>query len=125
MFAAGQWVVIIIMTFVCSLIIDRVNQRMLFAIGVSMGVLAWLIIVTIGITSMTGLVVFTLLWAIQAGISVQTFYALWASELFPAKYRAAAQGIMFFIVRGVSAVWGLYFVHIYGKTAKASPSQDI
>lgn len=118
MFAAGQWVVIIAMTFVCSLIVDRVNQRMLFAFGVSMGVLAWLIIVTIGITSMTGLVVFTLMWAIQAGISVQTFYALWASELFPAKYRAAAQGIMFFIVRGLSAAWGLYFVHIYGENGE-------
>lgn len=118
MFAAGQWVVIIAMTFVCSLIVDRVNQRMLFAFGVSMGVIAWLIIVTIGITSMTGLIVFTLLWAIQAGISVQTFYALWASELFPAKYRAAAQGIMFFIVRGLSAAWGLYFVHIYGENGE-------
>lgn len=118
MFAAGQWVVIIAMTFVCSLIVDRVNQRMLFAFGVSMGVIAWLIIVTIGITSMTGLVVFTLLWAIQAGISVQTFYALWASELFPAKYRAAAQGVMFFIVRGLSAAWGLYFVHIYGENGE-------
>lgn len=118
MLAAGQWVVIIFMTFICSLIVDRVNQRMLFAFGVSMGVLAWLIIVTIGITSMTGLVVFTLMWAIQAGISVQTFYALWASELFPAKYRAAAQGIMFFIVRGLSAAWGLYFVHIYGENGE-------
>lgn len=118
MFAASQWVVIIAMTFVCSLIVDRVNQRMLFAFGVSMGVIAWLIIVTIGITSMTGLVVFTLLWAIQAGISVQTFYALWASELFPAKYRAAAQGVMFFIVRGLSAAWGLYFVHIYGENGE-------
>lgn len=118
MFAAGQWVVIIAVTFVCSLIVDHVNQRMLFAFGVSMGVVAWLIIVTIGITSMTGLVVFTLLWAIQAGISVQTFYALWASELFPAKYRAAAQGIMFFVVRGLSAAWGLYFVHIYGENGE-------
>lgn len=118
MFAAGQWVVIILMTFVCSLIVDRVNQRILFAFGVSMGVLAWLIIVTIGITSMTGLIVFTLMWAIQAGISVQTFYALWASELFPAKYRAAAQGIMFFVVRGLSAAWGLYFVHIYGENGE-------
>lgn len=118
MFAAGQWVVIIAMTFVCSLIVDRVNQRMLFAFGVSMGVIAWLIIVTIGITSMTGLIVFTLLWAIQAGISVQTFYALWASELFPAKYRAAAQGIMFFVVRGLSAAWGLYFVYIYGENGE-------
>lgn len=115
MFAAGQWVIIILMTFICSLIVDKVNQRALFAFGVSTGVLAWLIIVTVGITSMTGLVVFTLLWAIQAGISVQTFYALWASELFPAKYRAAAQGVMFFIVRGLSAVWGLYFVNIYGE----------
>ena len=115
MFAAGQWVVIIAMTFVCSLIVDKVNQRALFGFGVSMGVIAWLIIVTIGINSMTGLVVFTLLWAIQAGISVQTFYALWASELFPAKFRAAAQGIMFFVVRGLSAVWGLSFVYIYGE----------
>lgn len=118
MFAAGQWVIIILMTFICSLIVDKVNQRMLFAFGVSMGVLAWLIIVTIGITSMTGLVVFTLMWAIQAGISVQTFYALWASELFPAKYRAAAQGVMFFVVRGLSAVWGLYFVYIYGENGE-------
>lgn len=118
MFAAGQWVVIIFMTFICSLIVDKVNQRMLFAFGVTMGVIAWLIVVTIGITSITGLIVFTLLWAMQAGISVQTFYALWASELFPARYRAAAQGVMFFVVRGLSAVWGLYFVHLYGENGE-------
>ncbi len=115
MFAAWQWIVIIFMTFICSLIVDKVNQRWLFASGVSAGIIAWVIVVTFGINDMTGLVVFTLLWAIQAGISVQTFYALWASELFPAKYRAAAQGVMFFIVRGVSAVWGLCFVYIYGE----------
>lgn len=115
MFAAGQWVAIILITFICSLIVDKVNQRALFAFGVSMGVIAWITVIFIGINSMTGLIVFTLLWATQAGISVQTFYALWASELFPAKYRAAAQGIMFFIVRGLSAVWGLGFVFIYGE----------
>ncbi len=115
LFAAGQWVVIILMTFICSLIVDKVNQRWLFAFGVSTGVLAWLIVIFVGISSMTGLIVFTLLWAMQAGISVQTFYALWASELFPAKFRAAAQGVMFFIVRGLSAVWGLVFVYIYGE----------
>lgn len=115
MFAAWQWIVIIFMTFICSLIVDKVNQRWLFASGVSAGIIAWVIVVTFGINGMTGLVVFTFLWAMQAGISVQTFYALWASELFPAKYRAAAQGVMFFIVRGVSAVWGLCFVYIYGE----------
>ena len=38
--------------------------------------------------------------------------------IFPAKYRAAAQGIMFFIVRGLSAAWGLGFVYIYGENGE-------
>ncbi|MDO4758082.1 MAG: MFS transporter [Rikenellaceae bacterium] len=118
MLAAGQWVIIIITTFIFSLIVDKVNQRWLYALGVSFGVLAWVIVVVIGIGSMSGLLFFTLLWALQAGISVQSFYALWASELFPAKYRAAAQGVMFFIVRGLSAVWGLVFVYIYGENGE-------
>ena len=100
------------------MVVDKVNQRWLYCFGVSMAVLAWLIIVTVGINGMAGLLFFTLLWAIQAGVSVQSFYALWASELFPAKYRAAAQGIMFFVVRGLSAAWGLGFVYIYGENGE-------
>ena len=115
MLSAGQWVIIIFTTFIFSLIVDKVNQRWLYAIGVSFGVLAWVIVIFLGINSMSGLLFFTLLWGLQAGISVQSFYALWASELFPAKYRAAAQGVMFFVVRGLSAVWGLVFVYIYGN----------
>lgn len=115
MLSVGQWIIIIFATFVFSMIVDKVNQRWLYAFGVSMGVIAWLIIVTVGINSIAGLLFFTLLWAIQGGVSVQAFYALWASELFPAKYRAAAQGVMFFIVRGMSALWGLCFVYIYGE----------
>lgn len=112
--SVGQWVVIILATLVFSLLVDKVNQRLLYIFGVGTAVLAWIVILGVGISSMTGLLFFSLLWAIQGGISVQGFYALWASELFPAKYRAAAQGIMFFLVRGLSALWGLEFVHIYG-----------
>ncbi len=112
LFTEGQWVVIILVTFVFSRIVDKVNQRWLYCLGVSLGVLAWLIVISIGINGMRGLIIFTALWAVQAGISVQSFYALWASELFPAKYRAAAQGVMFFLVRGLSAAWGLIFVSI-------------
>lgn len=118
MLSAGQWLVIILTTFFFSLIVDRINQRWLYAVGVSFGVLAWVIVIFLGVNSMQGLIFFTLLWALQAGISVQSFYALWASELFPAKYRAAAQGVMFFVVRGLSAVWGMVFVYIYGKDGK-------
>lgn len=118
MLSVGQWVVIILTTFLFSLVVDKVAHRPLYAVGVGSAVLAWIMVLTIGITSIEGLLVFTALWAIQGGISVQTFYALWASELFPAKYRAAAQGVMFFIVRGLSAAWGLVFVYIYGKNGE-------
>lgn len=118
MLSVGQWVVIIFTTFLFSLVVDKVAHRPLYAVGVGSAVLAWVMVLTIGITSIEGLLVFTALWAIQGGISVQTFYALWASELFPAKYRAAAQGVMFFIVRGLSAAWGLVFVYIYGKNGE-------
>lgn len=118
MLSVAQWVIIIVTTFFFSMVVDKVNQRWLYAFGVGMGVLAWVIIVTIGVNSIAGLLFFTLIWGMQAGVSVQSFYALWASELFPAKYRAAAQGIMFFIVRGVSALWGLGFVYIYGENGE-------
>lgn len=118
MLSVGQWVVIILTTFLFSLVVDKVAHRPLYAVGVGCAVLAWVMVLTIGITSLQGLLVFTALWAIQGGISVQTFYALWASELFPAKYRAAAQGVMFFIVRGLSAAWGLVFVYIYGENGE-------
>ncbi len=113
--SVGQWVVIIATTFVFSMIVDKVNQRWLFFTGVMLAVLAWVLVLTVGITGISGLLVFTLLWGLQGGISVQSFYALWASELFPAKYRAAAQGVMFFMVRGLSAAWGMGFVFIYGE----------
>ena len=116
MLSAIQWLVIVGVTyFGFALLVDRVNQRWLFFFGTGIGIVAWLILVFVGIKDHFALWVFTILWGIQGGISVQAFYALWASELFPAKYRAAAQGVMFFIVRGASAIWGLVFVHIYGK----------
>lgn len=111
----GQWTLIIITTFIFSMLVDRVNQRWLFFMGGIFAIAAWGMVITVGVTSIWGLIIYTVLWGIQAGFSAQAFYALWASELFPAKYRAAAQGVMFFIVRSLSAVWGLYFVYIYGE----------
>lgn len=116
MISAIQWLVIIAVTyFGFAMLVDRVNQRWLYFIGTAIGIVAWLILIFIGIKNHSALWTFTILWGIHAGISVQAFYALWASELFPAKYRAAAQGIMFFIVRGIAAIWGLGFVNIYGN----------
>ncbi len=116
MLSAIQWLVIVAVTyFGFAMLVDKVNQRWLYFFGTGIGIVAWLILIFVGIKNHAALWTFTILWGIQGGISVQAFYALWASELFPAKYRAAAQGVMFFIVRGFSALWGLVFVHIYGS----------
>ena len=116
MLSAIQWLIIVAVTyFGFAMLVDKVNQRWLYFFGVGIGIVAWLILIFVGIKDHFALWIFTILWGIQGGISVQAFYALWASELFPAKYRAAAQGVMFFIVRGASALWGLVFVNIYGR----------
>lgn len=115
MVSAVQWIVIIAVTyFGFAMLVDKVNQRLLYFIGTSIGIVAWCILIFVGIKNYVALWAFTILWGTHAGISVQAFYALWASELFPAKYRAAAQGVMFFAVRGIAAIWGLGFVNIYG-----------
>jgi inositol transporter-like SP family MFS transporter len=93
---------------------DKVNQRMLYFFGTLLGVTAWLVLTYAGITDKTALWTFVILWGVHAGFGVQAFYALWASELFPAKYRAGAQGLMFFTVRGGAAIWSFVFTYIYG-----------
>jgi inositol transporter-like SP family MFS transporter len=81
---------------------DKLNQRLLFSIGAAMGILAW-IILTFAPMNWVSLILFVVLWGSAAGIGAQAFYALWTSELFPTRYRAGAQGLMYFIVRtGIS-----------------------
>ena len=113
-----QWAIIVGITFVTSKLIDKTSHKAIYTFGLLVAISAWLIIVTIGVNGPVGLWSFAVLWGIQGGTSVQIFYALWGSELFPAKFRAGAQGLMFFIVRGLSAVWGLIFTYIYGENGE-------
>ena len=113
-----QWAIIVATTFVFSRLIDKISHRLFYILGLLVAISAWVIIVTVGVNGQAGLWLFTILWGIEGGISVQIFYALWGSELFPTKFRAGAQGLMFFIVRGLSAVWGLTFTYIYGENGE-------
>ena len=113
-----QWAIIVGVTFIVSKLIDKTSHKLIYTFGLLVAIAAWLVIVTIGVNGMMGLWLFAILWGIQGGSSPQIFYALWGSELFPAKFRAGAQGLMFFIVRGLSAVWGLVFTYIYGENGE-------
>lgn len=109
-----QWAIIVGTTFIVSRFIDRTSHRLIYVLGLLFAISAWIMLVTIGVNGQVGLWAFSILWGIEGGMSVQVFYALWGSELFPAKFRAGAQGLMFFIVRGLSALWGVVFTYIYG-----------
>ena len=113
-----QWAIIVAVTLITSTFIDKVNHTLIYILGLLFAISAWVIVVTVGVNGMAGLWLFTILWGIEGGLSVQIFYALWGSELFPTKFRAGAQGLMFFIVRGLSAVWGLTFTYIYGENGE-------
>jgi inositol transporter-like SP family MFS transporter len=113
-----QWAIIVGVTFIVSKLIDKTSHKAIYVFGLLMAICAWLVIVTIGVNGMVGLWAFAILWGVQGGSSPQIFYALWGSELFPAKFRAGAQGLMFFIVRGLSALWGLVFTYIYGDNGE-------
>lgn len=113
-----QWAIIVLTTLGVSKFIDNSSHKIIYILGLLFAISAWLIIVTIGVNGPTGLWAFAILWGIEGGMSVQIFYALWGTELFPAKFRAGAQGLMFFIVRGLSAVWGLVFTYIYGENGE-------
>src|SRR5699024_6334809 len=85
---------------------DKVNQRLLFGIGATMGIVAW-VILTFAPMNWISLILFVVLWGSAAGIGAQAFYALWTSELFPTRYRAGAQGLMYFIVRTGVSIYSL------------------
>ena len=110
-----QWAIIVLTTLGVSKFIDNSSHKIIYILGLLFAISAWLIIVTIGVNGPTGLWAFAILWGIEGGMSVQIFYALWGTELFPAKFRAGAQGLMFFIVRGL---WGLVFTYIYGENGE-------
>ena len=118
MLSCISWVVVVATTFLISFIVDKVAHRIFYVFGLLCALTAWFIIIGIGVNSIMWLWVFTILWGINNGCSVQVFYALWGTELFPAKFRAGAQGLMFFIVRGLSAVWSLVFTSIYGENGE-------
>ena len=118
MLSCVSWVFVVVTTFIISFYVDKVAHRFFYVFGLAAALSAWVLIIGGGVATIAGIWIFTILWGINNGSSVQVFYALWGSELFPAKFRAGAQGLMFFIVRGLSAVWGLVFTFIYGDNGE-------
>jgi inositol transporter-like SP family MFS transporter len=77
---------------------DQLDRRRLYVLGAGLGVVAWGLLSYAG-SSVLVLVTFAVLWGVSAGMGAQAFYSVWASELFATRYRATAQGVLFFAAR--------------------------
>ena len=87
---------------------DRVSRRVLYTAGAALGILAWILLVFAEVT-LPVLLLFAVCWGVSAGIGAQAFYSVWASELFATRYRASAQGVLFFAARVAIGLLSYFF----------------
>lgn len=109
MFSMLSWGVVIIGTALFMYLVDRIPYRLHFFIGAALAIIAWVILIFGPSDSAFTAFGYAIIWGISAGPSAQTFYSVWAPELFATPYRAGAQGIIFFIVRVMSGLISLIF----------------
>ncbi|MDR3183776.1 MAG: MFS transporter, partial [Planctomycetaceae bacterium] len=60
----------------------------------------------------------SILMGINNGSGQQAFYQMWGAEMFPARYRAAAQGFSFFAARCCLSIWLFVVPQIIGKNGE-------
>lgn len=63
-------------------------------------------------------VLISILMGLNNGSGQQAFYQLWSNELFPAHYRASAQGFTFFVARITVGIWTACVPVIMGEEGK-------
>src|SRR5699024_3872718 len=102
---AVRWLFSVLLTFFGFMNLgDKYSRNFILGLGASMGIFAWIMRRFMPM-NWPVMIVFVVVWGSSAGIGAQAFYALWTSELFPTRYRASAQGLMYFIVRTGIAIW--------------------
>lgn len=103
------WTMTVIATYLGFMLLgDKVDRRLLYAIGGALGIAAWVLLVFVHVTTPL-LILFAILWGVSAGIGAQAFYALWTAEMFATPYRASAQGVLFFVARILVGLLSYFF----------------
>lgn len=86
---------------------DRVDRRLLFAIGAAIQIVGYLLFALFALTTPIALSNVILL-GIGGGIGQQVFFQIWSGELFPTVLRSTAQGFMFAVVRIALGIWSFF-----------------
>lgn len=94
--------------FIFMRLADKYSRRAIYCVAACLFIAAWSIfLLPEQSLTMPLLVAFAILVGVNNGSGQQAFYQMWGSELFPARYRASAQGVLFFSARVFLGVWSL------------------
>ncbi|MDR1677562.1 MAG: MFS transporter [Deltaproteobacteria bacterium] len=87
---------------------DNYSRRAIYFIIGLIFVMAWsMFLLPKSSMGMGILIAMSFMVGINNGSGQQAFYQLWCGELFPARYRASAQGLLFFSARVFLGLWSM------------------
>ena len=109
--------------FIFMTLADKYSRRVIYCVIACLFIAAWGIFFLP--KEMLGLPLFVLvavLMGINNGSGQQAFYQMWAAEMFPARYRAAAQGFSFFMARFCLSIWLFLVPVLMGDDGTGMPT---
>ncbi len=108
--------------FIFMTLADKYSRRLIYCIIACLFIVAWgLFLLPASWMGIPVFVLIAILMGINNGSGQQAFYQMWGAEIFPTRYRAAAQGFSFFMARSCLAIWLFIAPIIIGKDASGMP----
>ncbi len=108
--------------FIFMTLADKYSRRVIYCVIACLYIAAWGLLMLpkeflgIGIFAIA-----SILMGVNNGSGQQAFYQMWAAEMFPARYRAAAQGFSFFTARFCLSIWLFISATIIGENGEGLP----
>ena len=106
---------IVATAFVFIPLVDRVDRRVLFAVG-SLSTLAGALLLAMFSVSPVLVTLYIVITGLAQGLGAQHFFQLWSGEEFPTRLRATAQGVVMGVVRLTLGVWSFFVPVIAAAT---------
>jgi inositol transporter-like SP family MFS transporter len=108
--------------FIFMTLADKYSRRAIYCVIACLYIIAWsLLMLPQAYLGLTVFAISSVLMGINNGSGQQAFYQMWGAEMFPARYRAAAQGFSFFSARFALSIWSYMVPIIIGNDAKGMP----
>ena len=108
--------------FIFMTLADKYSRRLIYCVIASLFIVAWgLFLLPAAWMGIPVFVLIAVLMGVNNGSGQQAFYQMWGAEIFPTRYRAAAQGFSFFMARFCLAIWLFIAPIIIGKEGNGMP----